>query len=116
MKTWNGMSYEQAHRLLWNTIASSSKETKDDNYELVKLKAFKKINKNHEPLPRNNCFACDIVHKRGGGCFSCPIFDPNKKNDRCLNGLFRLWINAKGKKKAKYARKIANLPWIVKEK
>lgn len=112
MKTWNGMSYEQAHRLLWNTIADIEEEIKDgtDSY-LIKDKAFKKINKNHEPLPTNKCFACVTAYKRADSCLGCPLYDINNENHNCLNGLFRLWLDAKGKEKAKYAREIANLPW-----
>jgi hypothetical protein len=105
---WNGMTYEEAHRALWNALADGEVQTKSE--------WFKKNNKNNELNPYAKCFACETALKRAketigkSKCVFCPLCE--KTQLTCLNGLYAKWMGAaKGFEKFKLAHEIANLPW-----
>lgn len=107
-KLWNGMTYEEAHRALWNALADGEVQTKSEWFE--------KNNKNNELNPYEKCFACDTALKRAketmgkSKCAFCPLCESTPLT--CLNGLYNEWMGAaKGFKKFKLAHEIANLPW-----
>lgn len=104
-KLWNGMTYEEAHRALWNALANGD----------VKFKREWFIG--CDDIPYQKCFACEVainkLHSVKGNasmCQFCPLCDIDKEND-CLNGLYDRWADAKGFEKFKLAHEIANLPW-----
>lgn len=105
---WNGMTFEEAHREMWNSLANNEVESKRD--------WLNTHNANNEELPIKYCFACEISsnNKKSQNCNNCPLTVDGKKmvnGTSCLNGLFDEWYNAKGFEKFKLAYKIANLEW-----
>lgn len=103
---WNGRTYEENHRILWNMLA--------DNPNMSKEEVFDKTNINREKHPLDNCFACEYAKFKGDSrCDKCPIcYREADKN--CLNGLFDKWNKATGFERACIAHEIANLEWIDK--
>ena len=104
-KLWNGMTYEEAHRALWNALADGEVSTNRQWFELN--------NKNNEEIPVELCFACEEAYGKSGirgHCQFCPLCNIGKEDD-CLNGLYTRWGDAKGFEKFKLAHEIANLPW-----
>lgn len=102
---WNGMTYEEAHRALWNALADG--DIKD------KVEWFKGIP--YKDVPYQKCFACEVALDKAkrntiSMCLFCPLCDINSEND-CLNGLYHRYSDAKGFEKFKLAHEIANLPW-----
>ena len=104
-KLWNGMTYEEAHRALWNALADGDVKFKHDWF------------RGCDDIPYQKCFACEVainkLHSVKGNasmCQFCPLCDIDKEND-CLNGLYDRWADAKGFEKFKLAHEIANLPW-----
>ena len=104
-KLWNGMTYEEAHRALWNALADGEVTTKREWFEL---------HKGEEPTPKDKCFACAVAASNSGDkynrCQHCPLCE-YKSNHNCLDGLYNEWQRAKGFEKFKLAHEIANLPW-----
>jgi hypothetical protein len=104
---WNGMTYEEAHRALWNALADGEVTTKREWFE------WNSQNKKKD-IPRDYCFACDLAvrnsKKDSNTCSHCPLCEWEYGDD-CLKGLYKKWINAKGFEKFKLAHEIANLPW-----
>ena len=105
-KLWNGMTYEEAHRALWNALA--------DGEVLTKREWFVLNNKNKEDIPKEHCFACAVAaskSKHGNDiCKYCPLCNI-EIGENCLSGLYAKWCEAKGFEKFKLAHEIANLPW-----
>ena len=104
-KLWNGMTYEEAHRALWNALADGDVRTK---YEWFK---------GCDDIPYQKCFACEVainkLHSTKGNasmCQFCPLCDMDE-HDSCLKGLYDRWDEAKGFTKFKLAYEIANLNW-----
>lgn len=102
---WNGMTYEEAHRALWNALADGEINFKSAWF------------KDYDNIPYQQCFACEAaLHKMKtvegnvAMCQFCPLCNIGKEND-CLNGLYDRWNDAKGFEKFKLAHEIANLPW-----
>lgn len=100
---WNGKTYEQNHREMWNWLADHPDKTKGDWFELQKCKDI---------IPRSRCFACEIYDQTN----KCPLCSDEKCTDRmtgtsCLNGLFAQWWCSKGFERAKCAKRIAVLQW-----
>lgn len=104
-KTWNGKTYEENHRELWNWLADHPDKTKGDWFNKQDV----------EKRPYCSCFACDYAKKViGGSCEKCPLCDNGTGGSHCLNGLYHKFKEATGFERAKYAHEIANLPWIDK--
>ena len=102
------MTYEEAHRALWNALADGEVQTKSEWFE--------KNNKNNELNPYEKCFACEMALKRAketsgrSKCVFCPLCESTPST--CLNGLYNEWMGAaKGFERFKLAHEIANLPW-----
>lgn len=104
---WNGRTYEENHRILWNMLA--------DNPNMSKEEAINKMNVNGEKRPINDCFACEYTGRDSilCNCDKCPICDRSLSGD-CLNGLYDKWDDATGFEKARLAHRIANLKWTNK--
>ena len=102
---WNGMTYEEAHRALWNALADGDVKFKQEWFMGC------------DDIPYQQCFACEVaIHKMNSAkgnasmCQFCPLGGKESENN-CLNGLYDKWKDAKGFEKFKLAHEIANLPW-----
>lgn len=107
-RLWNGMTFEEAHRKMWNSLANNEVKSKREWFNLY--------NTNNEKIPTRYCFACEVSLNDKGliNCNKCPIVINGKRGAEglpCLYGLFDKWINATGFEKFRLAHEIANLPW-----
>lgn len=106
-KTWNGMTYEEAHRKMWRWLAEHPGKGKKDwfvshNYSIDGL--------------LNECFACQLAIEhttdQGDLCDNCPL---NYKVIGCGCGLYGTWRNLMKLKEfdiaCQVAKIIAELPW-----
>lgn len=46
------MTYEEAHRKMWNDLADGEVKAKEEWFE--------QNNINHEKIPANHCFTCNV--------------------------------------------------------
>jgi len=96
-KLWsNGLTLEENHRKMWNALADNPPMSKEEY-----------LKKNNITTPKCECFACESAK---GDCGKCPICTTVKDED-CLNGKYRKWLDATGFERAKVANEIANLEW-----
>ena len=100
MNTWQGMTYEEAHRAMWRWLAENPDKDKQDWFQMLDVYVTEKI-------PVFMCFACEACRQY---CDACPI---RKNSIGCNNGgLFAKWRRSRDlKERAKLAKQIAELPW-----
>lgn len=105
---YDGKSYEELHRELWNWLA--------DNPTKSKRAWFEEFYPD-EKAPLHFCFACEYAKNNtiaSDICKKCPICD-YKESSKCLNGLYEAWSTLDYSRqlgiKSDIARGIANLKW-----
>lgn len=97
------LTYEQAFRKQWNWLADNPDKRKPD--------FFNEFNIPRENIPINCCYACQANSSRW--CDTCVV---QWENGECisLTSPYYLWHRAElgSAERSKYARIIANLPWV----
>ena len=99
-KLWEGMTYEQAHRALWNWLADHPNKGKVDWFHEHKSTTHK------IKIPDRFCFACEAAEE----CSQCPL--GFTKDKQCTqSSAYKAWQCNTGYTKSLAAKFIAELPW-----
>lgn len=99
-KLWEGMTYEQAHRALWNWLADHPDKDKADWFHEY-ASITHKIR-----TPDCFCFACEAAEE----CNQCPL--GFTKDKQCTqSSAYKAWRCNTGYTRSLAAKFIAELPW-----
>lgn len=102
------MTYEEAHRMLWNYMAATGEDTKDRFFTIHDIRTLN----GERFMPWANCFACEIAGE-GSGCMRCPIVK-FRTGGSCVKetSIYEQWnIEREEDRKKALALEIANLAW-----